>query len=51
MEIETAFKPPDVEEDMYKPSGDDDWHQWLAELMLDDDSELVRLQKKNITIE
>ncbi|CAK8682614.1 unnamed protein product [Clavelina lepadiformis] len=35
-EIETAFKPPDVTDDMYTPSGDDDWHKWLAELMLDE---------------
>lgn len=36
VEIETAFNPPDVTDDMYIPSGDQDWHKWLAELMMDD---------------
>nr|CAB3250323.1 GON-4-like protein [Phallusia mammillata] len=47
VEIETAFKPPDVTEDMYVPSGDTDWHKWLAELMMDEGI----VNKANVTEE
>lgn len=43
VEIESSFKPPDVSEDLYQPSGDDDWHKWLAELMMDDKSKFFMM--------
>jgi len=35
-ELELAFKPPDVTDDMYPPPNDTEWHRWLVEMVMDE---------------